>query len=68
VQDVEAGGGLEQLAGEMRRRADAGGGAQSQIGGGTVRGVAVTSREPSPLVPGVPAIAQSGLPGFEVIG
>lgn len=42
--------------------------AQSQIGGGTVRGVAVTSREPSPLVPGVPAIAQSGLPGFEVIG
>jgi tripartite-type tricarboxylate transporter receptor subunit TctC len=42
--------------------------AQSQIGGGTVRGVAVTSREASPLVPGVPAIAQSGLPGFEVIG
>ena len=42
--------------------------AQSQIGGSTVRGVAVTSREPSPLVPGVPAIAQSGLPGFEVIG
>jgi tripartite-type tricarboxylate transporter receptor subunit TctC len=42
--------------------------AQSQIGGGTVRGVAVTSREPSPLVPGVPAIAQSGLPGFDVIG
>ena len=42
--------------------------AQSQIGGGTVRGLAVTSREPSPLVPGVPAIAQSGLPGFEVIG
>ncbi len=42
--------------------------AQSQIGGGTVRGLAVTSREPSPLVPGVPSIAQSGLPGFEVIG
>ena len=33
-----------------------------------MRGLGVTSREPSPLVPGVPAIAQSGLPGFEVIG
>ena len=42
--------------------------AQSQIAGGTVRGLGVTSREPSPLVPDVPSIAQSGLPGFEVIG
>ena len=42
--------------------------AQSQIAGGTVRGLGVTSREPSPLVPDVPSIAQLGLPGFEVIG
>jgi tripartite-type tricarboxylate transporter receptor subunit TctC len=42
--------------------------AQSQIAGNTVRGLAVTSLEPSPLVPGIPAIAQSGLAGFEVIG
>ena len=42
--------------------------AQSQIDGGTVRGLGVTAREPSPLLPGVPSIAQSGLPGFEVIG
>jgi tripartite-type tricarboxylate transporter receptor subunit TctC len=42
--------------------------AQSQIAGGTVRGLGVTSREPSPLVPNVPSIAQSELPGFEVIG
>jgi tripartite-type tricarboxylate transporter receptor subunit TctC len=42
--------------------------AQSQIAGGTVRGLGVTSREPSPLVPDVQSIAQSGLPGFEVIG
>ena len=41
---------------------------QSQIAGGTVRGLGVTTLEPTPLVPGVPAIAQSGLPGFEVIG
>jgi tripartite-type tricarboxylate transporter receptor subunit TctC len=42
--------------------------AQSQMTGGTVRGLAVTSRQPSPLVPGVPPVAAAGLPGFEVIG
>jgi tripartite-type tricarboxylate transporter receptor subunit TctC len=42
--------------------------AKSQIDGGTVRGIGVTSLRPSPLVPGLPAIAQLGLPGFEVIG
>jgi tripartite-type tricarboxylate transporter receptor subunit TctC len=42
--------------------------AQSQIAGGSVRGLGVTTREPSPLVPDVPSIATLGLPGFEVIG
>jgi len=42
--------------------------AQSQIDGGTVRGLGVTTLEPNPLVPNLPAIAQSGLPGFEVTG
>jgi tripartite-type tricarboxylate transporter receptor subunit TctC len=42
--------------------------ATSQIGGGTVRGIAVTSLKASPLVPGLPAIADSGLGGFSVIG
>jgi len=42
--------------------------AQSQMSGGTVRGLAVTSKQASPLVPGVPPVAQAGLPGFEVIG
>lgn len=42
--------------------------AQAQIGAGTVRGIAVTSKRASPLVPGLPAVAEAGLPGFEVIG
>jgi tripartite-type tricarboxylate transporter receptor subunit TctC len=42
--------------------------AVSQIGGGTVRGVAVTSPAPSPLVPGLPSMAESGLAGFSVLG
>jgi tripartite-type tricarboxylate transporter receptor subunit TctC len=41
---------------------------QSQLSSGRVRGIGVTTREPTKLVPGLPAIAQSGLPGFEVTG
>jgi tripartite-type tricarboxylate transporter receptor subunit TctC len=41
---------------------------QSQVDAGTVRGIGVTTLEPTPLVPGLPSIARSGLPGFEVTG
>jgi tripartite-type tricarboxylate transporter receptor subunit TctC len=34
---------------------------------GKLRGVAITSLKPTPLAPGLPTIAQSGLPGFEAI-
>jgi tripartite-type tricarboxylate transporter receptor subunit TctC len=42
--------------------------AQSQIESGLVRGIGVTTLKPSRLAPDLPAIAQSGLPGFEVLG
>jgi tripartite-type tricarboxylate transporter receptor subunit TctC len=42
--------------------------AQAQIGAHTVRGIAVTSARASPLVPGLPSLAEAGLPGFLVIG
>jgi tripartite-type tricarboxylate transporter receptor subunit TctC len=42
--------------------------ASAQMSGGTVRGLAVTSKQRSPLVPGIAPVAQAGLPGFEVIG
>jgi tripartite-type tricarboxylate transporter receptor subunit TctC len=43
--------------------------AQSQIAGGMVRGLAVSTRQASPLVPGLPPIAEAdGLAGYEVIG
>ncbi|HEY4370404.1 MAG TPA: tripartite tricarboxylate transporter substrate binding protein [Burkholderiales bacterium] len=32
---------------------------------GKLRGIAITSLKPTPLAPGLPTIAQSGLPGFE---
>jgi tripartite-type tricarboxylate transporter receptor subunit TctC len=35
---------------------------------GKLRALAVTSLKPSPAMPGLPSLAESGLPGFEVIG
>ncbi len=41
--------------------------ALGQINGGTVRALAVTSRERSPLLPDVPTVAEAGVPGYEYI-
>ena len=37
-----------------------------QVKAGKVRGLAITSLQPSPLAPGLPTVAQSGVPGYEV--
>jgi tripartite-type tricarboxylate transporter receptor subunit TctC len=42
--------------------------ALSNIKGGTLRALAVTSKERSPIVPEVPTIAESGFSGFDAIG
>jgi len=39
-------------------------GVMTQVKAGKARALAVTSAEPTPLIPGLPAIAQSGLPGY----
>jgi tripartite-type tricarboxylate transporter receptor subunit TctC len=38
----------------------------SLVQGGRLKALAVTSREPTPLVPGVPGMAQAGLPDYEI--
>lgn len=38
-----------------------------QVEGGKLRAIAVTSANPTELLPGVPPVAQQGLPGFEVV-
>ena len=42
--------------------------AQSQIASGTVRGLGVATLQPSALVPGMPTITESGVPGYQVQG
>lgn len=39
-------------------------GVMTQVKAGKARAIAVTSAEPTPLIPGLPSIAQSGLPGY----
>jgi tripartite-type tricarboxylate transporter receptor subunit TctC len=39
--------------------------AMGQIKGGTVRALAVTGRQRSPLLPDVPTVAEAGVPGYE---
>ncbi len=39
-------------------------GVMAQVKAGRARAIAVSSAEPSPLIPGLPSIAQSGLPGY----
>lgn len=42
--------------------------ALAQVQAGRLRGVAVTATRRVPLIPDLPTVAESGLPGFEVIG
>ncbi len=42
--------------------------ATPQVKAGKVRGLAITSAKRSPVAPDLPTVAESGLPGFEVIG
>ena len=39
-----------------------------QIKAGRVRGLAVTSAQPSALAPGLPTVAAAGVPGYEWLG
>lgn len=38
---------------------------KSQIEAGKVKAIAVTGTQPSPILPGIPTAAQSGVPGFQ---
>jgi tripartite-type tricarboxylate transporter receptor subunit TctC len=42
--------------------------AQAQLKGGKVRAVAVSSRSRARALPNIPTVAESGVPGYEILG
>ena len=55
------------LAGQVHLLFASAGTVIPHVKSGRLRGLAVTSAQPSALVPGLPAIAASGVPGYEVV-
>jgi tripartite-type tricarboxylate transporter receptor subunit TctC len=55
------------LAGEFAYEFDVPQTSLPYVRDGRIKMLAITSLKPSPLVPGVPTVAESALPGFEVI-
>ena len=52
------------LAGQVKVMFATAGSVIAHVQSGKLKGLAVTSLEPSPLVPGLPALAASGVPGY----
>ena len=55
------------LGGEVHVMIATAGSVTPHLKSGRLRALAVTSAEPSPLAPGLPTMAASGLPGYESI-
>jgi tripartite-type tricarboxylate transporter receptor subunit TctC len=55
------------VAGEVQVMFPNAASATPHIRSGRIRGLAVTSPQPSPLAPGIPTVAASGLPGYESV-
>lgn len=58
----------ELMAGQVQALFSIALAATPQIKAGKVRALAITSAERSPVAPDLPTVAESGFPGFEVIG
>ncbi len=56
---------LALVSGQVQLMFATAGSAAAHVGAGRLRALAVTSAQPSALLPGLPAIAASGLPGYE---
>jgi tripartite-type tricarboxylate transporter receptor subunit TctC len=52
------------MSGEVQVMFPSAGGGVPHVRSGRLRALGVSSAEPSPIAPGVPAIAQSGVPGY----
>ena len=55
------------IAGEVQLMFPSAGSVSAHVKAGRLRALAVTSAQPSALTPGLPTVAESGLPGYEVV-
>jgi tripartite-type tricarboxylate transporter receptor subunit TctC len=55
------------VGGRLQLMISTAGSVATHVKSGRLRAIAVTSTEPSPLAPGLPTVASSGLPGYESI-
>jgi tripartite-type tricarboxylate transporter receptor subunit TctC len=55
------------IAGQTQLMFPSAGSAMQHVKAGRLRALAVTTAQPSPLVPGLPTVAESGLPGYESV-
>lgn len=55
------------ISGQVQLMFPAAGSITPHVQAGRLRALAVTTAQPTPLAPGVPTVAQSGLPGYEYI-
>jgi tripartite-type tricarboxylate transporter receptor subunit TctC len=58
---------IDLLAGQVQVMFPTPGSVDGHIKAGRLRALAVTSAEPSPLMPGLPTVAASGVPGYECV-
>ncbi len=55
------------LGGQLQLMFATAGSVMRHVGSGRLRALAVTSAQPSPVAPGLPTVAASGLPGYEMV-
>jgi tripartite-type tricarboxylate transporter receptor subunit TctC len=53
------------IGGQIQMAVETSGSAIAQVRAGTVRALGVTSLKPSSLFPGIPSVAETGLPGYD---
>jgi tripartite-type tricarboxylate transporter receptor subunit TctC len=59
---------IDLISGQVQMLFSSPGSVTPQINSGKLRALAVTSADPSALVPALPTLAASGLPGYEAVG
>jgi tripartite-type tricarboxylate transporter receptor subunit TctC len=58
---------IDLMAGQVQLMFSTTGSVSPHVKSGKLKALAVSTAEPSPLVPGLPTVAASGLPGFSIV-